>query len=454
MTDEQQSSQTEESANLHQDVPRCALMLRSLTIRRYEQFRDCPTLQLSSGDNLLLGLNGSGKTSLLRLIAAILRFNYDAILDQPFHIEFELAMVEHESAFLTVQGQVRNGLDEAARVATGRGRRQRSRYGGLEATFTFGYPDGNTHTVQVADSRLFSTDPGTSGEGRAVDSWLSDGLSDELGNVGSWRLSQFAKNTFVVRETERDFLLLTNELAFDYQLERDHDEKFPLFGEPAFSGSEPANRQWQEFLFELAYRAANGPGELAHPPAISFDKTAVAPGRPYDTSLLLEALGAESISARLQIEKSASREGRLPSLVGNGVEIRVCFESGTEIADARLTFGQKRLITIGIGALISQGSPILVDEIDNGLHPALLKAALDMIRDRQTFMASHNKLVVDMLDYHSADDIRTKILICRRSKDGIQTVSQLSEEEAQDVFEKVEIGLMSPSDVLRSEGLW
>lgn len=54
------------------------LSLRSLTIHRYEQFVNCPRIELSPDDNLILGINGSGKTSLLRLLAAVLRWNYDA----------------------------------------------------------------------------------------------------------------------------------------------------------------------------------------------------------------------------------------------------------------------------------------------------------------------------------------------------------------------------------------
>ncbi|HEY0137834.1 MAG TPA: AAA family ATPase, partial [Nannocystis sp.] len=65
--------------------------LRRLKIHRYEQFVDVPWIEFSPHENLILGINGAGKTSLLKLIHAVLTFDYRKLLAQDFDVEFELA---------------------------------------------------------------------------------------------------------------------------------------------------------------------------------------------------------------------------------------------------------------------------------------------------------------------------------------------------------------------------
>ena len=63
-------------------------------------------------------------------------------------------------------------------------------------------------------------------------------------------------------------------------------------------------------------------------------------------------------------------------------------------------------------------------------------------------------LVVDLLDYESSEDMRRTIHVCRREPDGTQRLIELSDDQVREVFEKIEVGIMHPSDVLLQEGLW
>jgi hypothetical protein len=163
---------------------------------------------------------------------------------------------------------------------------------------------------------------------------------------------------------------------------------------------------------------------------------------------LLSALGAESLALRPKVVQANG------VLHCKGFEVRLKFTSGAEYTDSGLTFGQRRFLLMALLLIFRPSFPAFIDEIDNGLHPRLVEAALNLLSERQSFFTSHNKIVVDYINYDSADDIRRKIHICRRDATGRQTVDTISESHAQEVYEKVAVGIMHPSDVLLVEGLW
>jgi energy-coupling factor transporter ATP-binding protein EcfA2 len=439
------------------------LSLRSLTIHRYEQFRDCPRVELSPDDNLILGINGSGKTSLLRLLAAVLRWNYDALLGQPFDIEFEQVLeVDGADTRVSIEGQVRYQPAQPAVKQQSQGRRVvRSKYEGFKAQFDIHHNRGSRCTVRVDEETMHVMVEGSQEQPAATStsSWIAGGFasmmkalveSDDplVGDLlvrAVYDLDDVVSSTFVVRETDIDFAQLTEHISYRYSL-------FSIVDREALP--EVEIRQWFPLLVAVVAGAAERQKDHGYFAPVAYERDAQASFWPHwDMRALLAALDAQSISFRPEIQKTEkTNEGA--RLEGKGVEIRVRFPSGTEIIDAGLTFGQKRLITIALGALSCGGSPLLVDEIDNGLHPGLLEKTLELIRGRQTFIASHNKLVVDLLDYDSPEDICRTIHICRRNPDGTQSLVALSDDQVHEVFEKIEVGIMNPSDVLLREGLW
>src|SRR5579862_4800216 len=67
--------------------------LRWLKVHRFRHVAPCE-LHFSPTYNVLLGLNGTGKTTLLELISAALRFNFAKMKKEAFFVEYELGFEE------------------------------------------------------------------------------------------------------------------------------------------------------------------------------------------------------------------------------------------------------------------------------------------------------------------------------------------------------------------------
>src|SRR5262245_15965557 len=78
---------------------------------KIEKFRNVETTELpfGVGFNVLLGLNGTGKTTLLGLVAAVLSSDFSGMREEPFAIEYEIGLREG-----TITASVRNEEAEQA----------------------------------------------------------------------------------------------------------------------------------------------------------------------------------------------------------------------------------------------------------------------------------------------------------------------------------------------------
>lgn len=72
------------------------MKLTRLKIDKYRNVAPGTELRFNDGFNVLLGKNGTGKTTLLRLIAAIVRSDFSALKDDEFAISYDLSFAEVE----------------------------------------------------------------------------------------------------------------------------------------------------------------------------------------------------------------------------------------------------------------------------------------------------------------------------------------------------------------------
>ncbi|HWO19627.1 MAG TPA: AAA family ATPase [Kofleriaceae bacterium] len=118
------------------------LKLRRLRVEKFRSLAKETELLFSDGINVLLGQNGTGKTTLLELISMVVRSDFRALAEEEFAVEYELSMREAESLIVIVRNecvsmqqtqtpvelQVRNVFRPSAEVFEGVGRRPLLRY--------------------------------------------------------------------------------------------------------------------------------------------------------------------------------------------------------------------------------------------------------------------------------------------------------------------------------------
>lgn len=443
--------------------------LKRLKIHRYEQFVDVPEIEFSPGTNLILGVNGAGKTRLLRLLHAITANDFEALAGQDFEVEFEMVL----PGDLALQARVKNKAVNDSYTLIGNGtptQAKRAEEGGFSVSAQLHLPGGEVAEYEVgsrtSEVRL-SNGAFEREQGAAfftipllrIAPLLKKGGTDADAVVRA--LFPTVRSVFV-REDASEFRDLVDEVRFKIQL--------PNKGGVALSFTSPGPKSIVElikvFFFQPIFQVGSGQVGSGADRALRVSQglsmrqleplqpspweLSARTGEQVEVAQVLGPLRAEDIHLVPRVVKSQSAV-----LDCQGLELRVKFASGTEVASSELTFGQRRFLSMALLFWMLPGIPVLIDEIDNGLHPKLVEAALKMGEGRQQlFLASHNKLVIDYTNFDGPEDVQKKIHIVQRADDGRQTVLTLDDATAREVYEKISVAIQSPSDVLLAEGLW
>ncbi len=420
-----------------------------LHIHQYEQF-DTARIEFSSRENLLLGVNGAGKTRLLKLIRAVLSLDFSELLSRPFDVEFELRTV---SAGVVNGGEVR----VTGRVTNVRGLTQSTaenvpRQPPMELTATISYRSAEAVIRSEVRGNEISYHYGE--PPAAIETALHTGrgslkpthrdLKNPMLRANIPKVYPLCEANYL-GESDHEFRILSQVISFtargrgmDINMGDDKGESLGVA------------LVWNLLPLVLSVggldRARFKDGlDLAVPGALAIPA-------PIDDSILQRLFVALGVRTVRLIPKVVREKGQ--EFECRGIEVRVQFLDGTEVSESELTFGQRRYLYAGIVFAPHPGVPVLVDELDNGLHPGLIATLLDLWKDRQLFLVSHNKLVIDHTNFAGPEDVQAKIHIVRRGEDGRQCVLALDEAAAQEVYEKIAVAIQSPSDVLRAEGLW
>ncbi len=428
------------------------MKLTRLTLHR---FRDVPPgteLVFSPAFNVLLGDNGTGRTTLLELIAQVLGADFSSLAREEFSLDYSLVHPGME-----IHISVRNTKGRPVPDAPGGDPEQ----GTLLSLRT---PEESQDFAPSFELVLVLTGPAARlvmhADGSRV-AWEVDGQTVYSVPMGGWDLLQ--------RSVWTVFLMTV------HRLKPEVGERLKALRSRVFLMAPsrfPEGVELFERLGTLRYALEVRDGMLFPLGLMSLPtwlsgliRERVEQERPSDAIELHHTEAPERFLARFVALAGFSAGTLRMEVLDREVEGRVEFgrlgfrftrHDGSVLSQAELGYGQKRLLSF-LYALDVNEDFIIADELANGLHPSKVEVCLRGLGDRQAFFTSQNPLVFEHVPLGSAEEARRSLILCAT---GLQAGRQRvlwsnpvpeAAERLQDAWQR---GTASLAEVLRAQGLW
>lgn len=433
------------------------LRLKKLVIERFRNVRPGTTLSFSDGMNVLLGKNGTGKSTLLELVAAVASGHLAQLFkDEEADVRADFTYGAECSYSVRVRSVVSAG--RANKMAQAAPQTYQVYF---EGTLSLG--DDEVYEIIQNDSGLrtrrlrpseSSAPPGFRLE-HAPEYFIHDVI---LGTLLDWYSTTGDALESVARGITKSGAALHR---FDESLEhfylllgRTSSEKQVPPTQVAFVRSE--KEPWlagfsagTSLLEQVKHRVLDVPTPLTPTLTISSN---VLPFLKRSES----AFGFASSDMTLRLSSLQNVTEKTRGTYGEGAFFFVA-KDGSGFTEMGLSFGQKRLLSFFHYAECNPDI-VVADELVNGLHYEWARLCLDTISDRQAFLSSQDPLLFDYLTFESVEQVEQSLILCtlNKSEDGKgQFVwKNVPREEAEAFFRSYENGLQHVSEILKAKGLW
>ncbi len=387
------------------------LRLRRLKINKFRAVKPGTELFFNDGFNLVLGRNATGKTTLLDLISMALRFDFSSIRDEDFDVEVEVdELLEGTSNSVVMQVGTRVDDSEMAMRMPG----QQQRIPWVKATIRVG-PHTYSYDEDGLNGRLLQNETLVK----------SERLRGEWGRILLWQAC------FLIHEQESSLMPLPIWESVEFVLR--HDESLEAFKEDILSKLE-LNVTFVQ-AGEKITLTDNGPlwhDDLFAPEGLLDEVNARFADTPNaavltfsgdDLPFLDEFIQlCAFVSARLELSLLGKHaiQGSNNSWLATFGEPRFLFtrkDGKSTIRHELLSYGQKRLLSL-LYFLKASPHHLVADEMVNGLHHEWIEVLMEKIRGRQTFLSSQNPLLLDYMEFDSAEEVSRSFVLCepRRSR--------------------------------------
>ena len=431
-------------------------MLTSLKLHQFRYIKPGTELVFTEHFNVLLGKNGTGKTTLLDLISMVLRSDFSALRDEAFDIEYEYA---HEHG----RGLVRfeNKLKQPAHRPGGNGKpRQHHPHVAITLHLDRIGPDERCE-IEVEGAIMRWHKNSSAWEGSEVVDVFEHPLLGMLAGTLS----------FVDRHALEAFAILGEFNQYGEWVYR-FDESIEVFESITVGGFQPM-RQRSGRAPAISMEMRFGPGIDGLPFSSAqrsvfvpryYEPARPEPGKsstnvelPSGSSLaeFPQLAGLKKMSVSFSVEGSQQEAGDLWWSFGHA-EFLFTGPGGVVFNHNVLSYGQKRLLAF-LYYLDANPKFVIADELVNGMHHDWIRACLTEIGDRQSFLTSQNPLLLDYLPLESVAQVQKSFIQCRAEVvgDATQIVwSNLATEDAEELFADYQVGIQHVGEILRARGLW
>ncbi|WP_437910666.1 AAA family ATPase [Sorangium sp. So ce327] len=417
------------------------LKLRRLRIEKFRGVAPGTELRFSDGLNVLLGQNGTGKTTLLELISMVVRSDFSSLAREEFAVEYELAVPEEATVTVAVSNKEKTGFV---------GTKDRPRIDLPERWFP------------VADVTIEDSSPGASRRIRYdVERGLTVGDHEPI--EGGWEISCLnAGFLWAYMLLDPEFIVTpTYNRVRDASSARRFDESLELF--TWLTGSSDARRR----VFVLRERVlyAGIKSDLLPNALLRQLGSMYEPSRSDYTfkhsdldflATIKGIMGFDAAELKVDVTERNARGELHEYLTLGDLVFRFWWEGGEFITHTRLSYGQKRLLTF-FYYLACNDDIVIADELVNGLHHHWIAACVEALGQRQAFLTSQNPLLLDYIPITSPEQVHDSFVLCRGERRGGRPAwgwANMSEEDAAEFFAAYEVGVEHVSEILQSRGLW
>jgi ABC-type dipeptide/oligopeptide/nickel transport system ATPase subunit len=387
-----------------------------MRIDKFRGVKPGTVLEFSDGINLVLGKNATGKTTLLELIVAAVRFDFRRF--------------NSEVLDLTTEAQFDNGWRLIVRTI----HKEKQQVLASAIDNESFIQEGNLRLVKDQLSFFVSANGNSleyDNKGEKVNWQLISLLG--LADIYPTRIPESFPKPFVARYSAHGRLDESLE-HIHWGMERQIDFKY-------FSKKASTSQLPPALAVALSNQVRPGADQL------------VATNERVDyLQHAAELLGVEQVKTTFQFD--SQHRTSVDEIVLKYTDQNFTIARGDEIFSfEQFSYGQKRLIAI-LQYLAANPEVVTADEITNGLHHDWIEEILKMLDGRQCFLTTQNPVLLDYLTFSSADDAKRRMVRCELEENKQLNWRNLTDEEANDFFISSQSGIQHISEIMKTHKLW